>query len=197
MGGRVGREARYALPLVLKQDIWWWMLCVISITGPCPFQSVDTTIWNWHFYSMIPPNLYFFFGILCFAVQSRQRLPPGVTYDLQWSERRQGFLWLPRSLWWAGPPTPSAGPRSAAAPHWCLTLSSENCTPSQRNQTRLFVWPWQVQQTGPRWGWLRRRCGQPVQPIGWRDTYLRGFRMSGVIIHLPSGYTQGSKHSTV
>ena len=118
---------------------------------PLPFSSVwDTTIWNWHFYSMIPPNLYFFFCILCFAVQSRQGLPPGVTCDLQWSGRRQGFLWLPRPLGGQGPQHP-AGPRSGAAPRWCLTRSSENCTPSQRNQTRCLC-DRRAQQTGPRWG---------------------------------------------
>lgn len=93
---------------------------------------------------------FFFFCILCFAVQSRQGLPPGVTCDLQWSGRRQGFLWLPRSLGGQGPQHP-AGPRSAAAPHWCLTRSSENCTPSQRNQTRCLC-DQRAQQTGPRWG---------------------------------------------
>ena len=147
------------------------MFCVVSNTGPCPFQSVwGTTIWNWHFYSMILPNLYFFFFAPC-ALLFRA----GRGYLLGWLMTYSG----------AGEDRVFCGFHNhlvGRAPNTLLGLVvPQLLTDARHCRLRAVL---RVRGIRPvvcvtgghskpdhAGGWLRRRCRQPVQPIGWRHLF--------------------------
>ena len=166
----MGKEARHALPLVLKQDICWWMLCVVSNTGPCPFHPYEIQPYEIDIFIVWFHLTYTFFFASCVLLFRAGRgclLVWLVTYSGAGEDR---VFWGFHDHLVGRAPSTLLGLVVAQllADAWHGRLRTVLRVRGIRPVVCVTGGHSKPDHAG---GWLRRRCGQPVQPIGWRHLF--------------------------